>query len=1119
MRVLNNNEVFPGNSETSAVLRSLDWTKTPLGAVDTWPQSLRTSISICLNSAFAILVWWGPELAMLYNDAYIPVISSKHPRALGAPGHKIFPEVWETIGPMLDSVLSRGEAVRADDLQLVLDRNGYPEECYFTFSYSPIVDETGGVEGVFTPVHETTERVINERRLKALSMLAQVRAEQSTNAKSACEALGRALSQNPIDLPFTSIYLFDKESPHAKRCAVSREAGETLAPLQVDAEATWPPMETILSGKIAIVSPEFLPHEQIPMDHWGIPVQELAVIPLKQAGNDRPKGFLLAGLNARKRLDDSYMSFLSLIGEHLSGGIADAEAFEQERKRAEALAEIDRAKTVFFSNVSHEFRTPLTLMAGPIQEVLEEDNLPEGVRERLELAQRNTLRLQKLVNNLLDFSRIEAGRERGHFEPIDLATLTQDLVSNFQSAFEKAGLTLEFRAMPSLPLVYVDREMWEKIVLNLVSNAFKFTLRGCVRVELSLVGESLEMAVSDTGTGIPAAELPKIFRRFERVEGATGRSIEGTGIGLALVQELVKIHGGKIAVESEEGAGSRFTVAIPTGTSHLNTAQLGHHAARPAILGRAEAYVNEAMRWIGEGSNADVSATSLTADGEASIAPEREIVAARNRVLVADDNADMRQYLQRLLKEFWEVETVSNGAEALAAIHRRKPDLVLSDVMMPVMDGMSLVSALREDPNTASLPVILLSARAGEEAQVDGLDMGADDYLIKPFSARELIARVSAALKVARMRETSEAAIREERTRLLEVLHQAPAFFALLQGPDHIISLVNPLYMQLINNRDVIGQPVRIALPDAAEQGYIEILDKVFEGEPYVGIGSRYDVFAGKGVPPNQRYVDFIYQPLREANGIVSGIIVLGVDVTDRKMAQDALLQSEKLAAVGLMASSIAHEINNPLEAVTNLLYLARSAAVSPAAQEFLETADDELKRVAAVVTKTLRFHRQSSKPSPVSIDPLIDSALSLYQTRIVQAEIAVTRRSRISPLIKCLDGEIRQVLSNLVGNAVEAMMTQGGRLLVRSRSATHWTTGKRGVLVTVADTGPGISQQHLSKIFEPFFSTKGEQGTGLGLWISKEIIERHRGVLRVRSRAGSSNSGSVFTLFLPCEW
>ena len=506
----------------------------------------------------------------------------------------------------------------------------------------------------------------------------------------------------------------------------------------------------------------------------------------------------------------------------------------------------------------------------------------------------------------------------------------------------------------------------------------------------------------------------------------------------------------------------------------------------------------------------------MTADGEALISLERESAASRNRVLVADDNADMRQYLKRLLKEFYEVETVSNGAEALDAIRRQMPDLVLSDVMMPVMDGMALLSSIRQDPIMPSMPVILLSARAGEEAQVEGLDTGADDYLIKPFSARELIARVSAALKIAQLRATSETLIREERTRLLEVLQQAPAFFALLQGPDHVITLVNSLYLRLINNRDVIGQPVRIALPDAAEQGYIEILDRVFKGEPYVGIGSRYDVFAGEDVPPDQRYLDFIYQPLREANGNVSGIIVLGVDVTDRKMAQDALLRSEKLAAAGLLASSSAHEINNPLEAVTNLLFLATNAAVSPAAKEFLETADNELKRVAAVVTKTLQFHRQYSTPLPVHIDSLMDSTLSLYQSRIVQARIAIERRSRTSPSIACLDGEVRQVLNNLVGNAIDAMTTQGGRLLVRTRSATHCTTGRRGVLVTVADTGPGISRHNLSKIFEPFFSTKGEQGTGLGLWISKEIIERHRGVLRVKSREAETCHGTVFTLFMP---
>lgn len=1118
MPVFNQNEVFPGDSETSAILRTLDWANTPLGPVDGWPQSLRTSISICLNSAFAILVWWGPELAMIYNDAYAPVISSKHPRALGAPGREIFPEVWATIGPMLTSVLVCGKAVRADDLLLVLDRNGYPEECYFTFSYSPIVDESGSVAGIFTPVHETTERVINERRLKTLSMLAQVRSEQSASTKGACDALGLALSRNPIDLPFTAIYLFEGESGRAERSTTSIEAGEALAPLWVEANAAWPPMEITLSGKITVVSTEFLPKEQVPLGHWGLPAQELAVIPLKQAGSDRPKGFLLAALNARKRLDESYKNFLSLIGEHLSGAIADAEAFKQERMRAEALAEIDRAKTVFFSNVSHEFRTPLTLMAGPIQELLEDETLPDGVRERLEMAQRNTLRLQKLVNNLLDFSRIEAGREQGHFEPVDLAALTQDLVSSFRSAFERVGLTLEFRSAPTLPPAYVDRDMWEKIVLNLVSNAFKFTLCGGVRVDLLQAGQSIEMEVSDTGTGIPAAELPKIFKRFERVKRAESRSFEGTGIGLALVHELVKIHGGEIRVESVEGTGSRFSVSIPSGPSHPNNVPSESRARDTRVSARVDAYVNEAMRWIGEIKDAETSAISITADEEVLISPTFASPSSKNRVLVADDNADMRQYLHRLLKDFYEIETVSNGAEALDAVRRRLPDLLLSDVMMPIMNGMELVRSIREDPSIASLPIILLSARAGEEAQVEGLDIGADDYLIKPFSARELIARVSAALKIAQIRATSETLVREERARLLEVLRQAPVFFALLQGPEHVISLVNPLYSRLINHRDVIGKPLRIALPDAAEQGFLEILDRVFRGEPYVGTGSRYDVFAGVGVAPDQRYLDFIYQPLREANGNVSGIIVLGVDVTDRKMAQDALLQSEKLAAVGLLASSMAHEINNPLEAVTNLLYLAANAEIGPAAKEFLETADNELRRVAAVVTKTLRFHRQHSKPLSVHMDSLIDSAISLYQSRITQARIVVERFSRPSPSITCLDGEIRQVLSNLVGNATDAMATQGGRLMVSSRSSTHWKTGRPGVLVTVADTGPGISRHNLSKIFEPFFSTKGEQGTGLGLWISKEITERHQGVLRVKSRAGQTNSGTVFTLFLPSD-
>jgi signal transduction histidine kinase/CheY-like chemotaxis protein len=1117
MPVFNQNEVFPGDSETSAILRSLDWAKTPLGAVEGWPQSLRTSISICLNSAFPILVWWGPELVMLYNDAYGPIISSKHPRALGARGREIFPEVWETIGPMLASVLDQGEAVRADDLLLVLERNGYPEECYFTFSYSPILDETGGVGGIFTPVHETTERVINERRLKTLSTLAQRRAERSTSVESVCHALGLALATNPIDLPFTAIYLFESESGRAQRGTVSSEVGEGLAPLQVEANAAWPPLETILAGNMAVESTRFLPDEQVPLGHWGLPAQELAVIPLSQAGSDRPRGFLLAALNARKRMDESYKNFLSLICEHLSGAIADAEAFEQERKRAEALAEIDRAKTVFFSNVSHEFRTPLTLMAGPIQELLEDVTLPEGAHERLELAQRNTLRLQKLVNNLLDFSRIEAGRVEGRFEPVDLAVLTQDLVSSFRSAFDRAGLTLEFRATPLLPLFSVDRDMWEKIVLNLLSNAFKFTISGGVRVELGSADDSCVMSVIDTGIGIPASELPKIFKRFERVEGAVGRSFEGTGIGLALVQELVKIHGGTIAVESELGSGTRFTVSIPAGASHLNNAQSGPPAGHASMSARVDAYVNEALRWIGEKNDLETSAISITEDREVT-SPESESVVSRKRILVADDNADMRQYLHRLLKEFYEVESVSNGAEALGAIQRRKPDLVLSDVMMPVTDGIALLRSIREDPGTTSVPVILLSARAGEEAQVEGLNTGADDYLIKPFSARELIARVSATLKIAQLRATSESLLREERARLLEVLQQAPAFFALLQGPDHVITLVNPLYSRLINNRDVIGQPVRIALPEAAEQGYIEILDRVFKGEPYVGVGSRYDVFVGEGVPPHERYLDFTYQPLREANGNVSGIIVLGVDVTDRRKSEAALRQSEKLAAAGRLAASIAHEINNPLEAVTNLLYLLKTdRGLSAEGLELLAKAEDELARVSHTANQTLRFYRQSTRPSKVEMAEVLDSVIALHNLRHRNSGNIFIRQYRTVPSFVAFQSELRQVFSNLVGNATDAMLP-GGRIVLRIRESTDWRSGRKGVRCVVADDGHGMDRETMKRLFEPFFSTKGMVGTGLGLWVGQEIVEKHGGFLRVRSSKTPARHGTVFSVFLPIQ-
>jgi PAS domain S-box-containing protein len=428
----------------------------------------------------------------------------------------------------------------------------------------------------------------------------------------------------------------------------------------------------------------------------------------------------------------------------------------------ERLRELDRLKTEFFSSVSHEFRTPLTLLLDPIEDGLADTTapLPPAQRERQEVAHRNAMRLLRLVNTLLDFARIEAGRVDAVYEPVDLAALTADLASVFRSAMERAGLTLIVDCPTLAEAVYVDRDMWEKIVLNLVSNAFKFTFEGAITVTLRPAGDTVELRVRDTGTGIAAGELPHLFERFHRVRGARGRTHEGSGIGLALVQELVKLHGGTVGVTSELGRGTTFTVALPVGRAHLPPDRIGATRPRPlryTALG-ATPYVEEALRWLPDEAAPDLAAPSRgplrvrPAPGESDI--------RRARILWADDNADMRDYVRRLLGGSYDVEAVVDGKAALAATRAHPPDLVLADVMMPQLDGLELLRELRRHPETRALPVILLSARAGEESRIEGFEAGADDYLIKPFSARELLARVAAHLEIARLRHQAEATSR-----------------------------------------------------------------------------------------------------------------------------------------------------------------------------------------------------------------------------------------------------------------------------------------------------------------------------------------------------------------------
>jgi signal transduction histidine kinase/CheY-like chemotaxis protein len=425
----------------------------------------------------------------------------------------------------------------------------------------------------------------------------------------------------------------------------------------------------------------------------------------------------------------------------------EIQAINQELRTAnERLAELDHAKTNFFSNVSHELRTPLTLLIGPIEDLLADSERVRPASERawLELASRNAHRLLKHVNTLLDFTRIEGGSLQPNFEATDLARLTSELASSFEPACARAGIALIVDCPPLPEPAYVDREQWEKIVLNLVSNAFKHTFAGELAVTLRPRSDEIELAIRDTGVGISANELPHVFERFHRVAGARARTHEGSGIGLALVKELVAFHGGDVAIESEVGVGTTVAVRIPRGARHVPADQVGAPSRPQTAVSGTAYYAEEALRWTSGGDT----------PGEPIVAPHASAAAAASSggVLVAEDNDDMREYLVGLLREHWNVRAVADGAAALEAARVEPPDLVLSDVMMPGLDGFELVAALRAESETRAVPVVLLTARVGEQSTVEGLESGADDYVVKPFSARELIARVRTHIELSRQR-------------------------------------------------------------------------------------------------------------------------------------------------------------------------------------------------------------------------------------------------------------------------------------------------------------------------------------------------------------------------------
>jgi signal transduction histidine kinase/DNA-binding response OmpR family regulator len=1105
-----------GGGETGALARAMDWRRTPVGPALEWPQSLRTAFSICLSSRFPIALYWGPKFAMLYNDSLLPMVgANKHPWAMGRPAFEVLPEIREIIEPLFNHVVSTGEATWSEDLMLPLLRGAAPEESYFTFTYSPVSDESGGIGGVFCAVVETTEKVIEERRLRLLNALAQ--ATQARTIQDACASAIAQLARFQNDVPFALLYRIEEGAEQATLVGTANiEAGTELAPspIPLGKPSVWP-----LDASESQSPPRYIDLESVAHGSRGA-----VILPIERGGGGRPLGFLVAGLSPLLSNSASYNRFHNLVAASLSQVVSNAAAYEMERERAEELAELDRAKTTFFNNISHEFRTPLTLMLAPIQDLLAAPREAPADRHSVELLYRNAVRLLKLVNTLLEFSRIEAGRVEATYEPVDVAALTADLASSFRATVERAGLKLSVDCPPLAEPIYVDRDMWEKIVLNLLSNAFKFTFEGSISVRTRSSDAFATLEVSDTGTGIAENELSRLFERFHRIEGARSRSHEGSGIGLALIHELVRMHGGELQVISKPGEGTTFSVRIPRGSAHLPIERVRRTPSAAQHALGASAFVAEAERWVGQPEGTDeVEAISSAGTQK------------KERIVFADDNADMREYVKRLLSERWRVETVVDGVEALEAIRREAPALVLCDVMMPRLDGFGVVRVLRDDPSLRGIPVIILSARAGQEESEKGLANGANDYIAKPFSARELLVRVASTLAAARVaREMAD-----QRAALYRHFMQAPFPVAIFKGPDHVIELANPACLSAWGKSpSVVGLPLIQGLPELRDQPFIGYLDHVFRtGRAHEANEHLARLPTGLNGALEEMYCNFVYAPLRDPHGAVEGTLLAAFDVTPQvRIRQEkehtlALLKAaseeraEALAdarrantAKDEFLSTMSHELRTPLNAIVGWSKLLRSGnVVGDQLPRALETIERNAQIQTRLIDDMLDLARIEQGKLVLAVGPT-------EMVRVVEAALEAVRPAaelkgvRIQPVLDShatIIGDadrLQQVVWNLVSNAIK-FTPRGGRVQVSLHREQSY------VEVVVADDGVGISDDFLPHVFDRFRQADSKisrhtGGLGLGLAIVRSIVELHGGV--VKAESAGANKGATFSVRLP---
>ena len=1080
-----------------------DWSSSVLGPLEKWPSSLATTLTTAMGSRFPTLIFWGQNFNCLFNDGYAAILGDKKVSALGSTLKEVWPEAWDSLYGMIKGVLETGHGSWAEDQMYFLNRNGFPEESYFTFSFARILDEIGGEGGISCSAIETTTKVLADRRIKTLQEISNESTDKRT-VLEAGQACVRALSTNPSDLPFFSLYWLDNDTKRTKLIGTVNAETPKYLP------TTHPMLSEAFKKKVPLLIKNIIPHDilVLPTPEGLTSPTSLYVMPIRFAFKEEVSGFLTIGISPHQPFNEEYKSFLNMAVLQIQTVMTSALAQENANILSDELAKIDRAKTAFFSNISHEFRTPLTLLLGPLEEAI--STISEGksilLKEDLESAHRNALRLLKLVNSLLDFSRVEAGKVDANFESTDLSTYTTELVAQFETVFDRGGVLLEINVEPLSGLVNIDRELWEKIIFNLLSNAFKFTFEGKVVVSLFEKDEFIHLTVNDSGTGIPEDEISKVFERFYRVQGSLSRSFEGSGIGLALVKEMTKLHGGSVSVESTYGKGSTFKVSLPKDKHHQNADKKILPNVPASLRHTTAAFLSEANLWLADPLSEPISVSNFGKE-------------QKPTVLIIDDNPDMRAYLARILKPNYIIETAKSGLDALAVINTRLPQLIICDVMMPGLDGFGLLKRIRSQEHTRLLPVIMLSARAGDNATVEGLEAGADEYLTKPFSTRELLARVKSLLAMSNLRRDLEA----ERKTIASLAEIQRLSLLLDATPDHVFMLDRQGKFVYHNKAacDGLAANLKSFSGDAPitlgktgrEMGFEMDFLEQFEAnqaEAFLGHSVTGEVVFPSATGP--RLYEYILSPAHNKDLEIEYLVGISRDVHDLKIAVKARDEFITIAS---------HELKTPL---TSLLMFAQiqkrlikknspKAFTVETVTQLADQAEIQAKRLSKLVEDMLDINRLQSgkfelKKEEINLSQLAKNILTTMEPQFTSAGISPPAFVSTNVVGFWDPLRIEQVLSNLLINAIKYGEKSTITVTVEEKSGM--------AKVSVSDLGLGIPEDALLRIFKRFeraIHSNEVSGLGLGLYISKEIIEAHDGKIGVVSEPGT---GSTFYFEIP---